>query len=39
MNKVSYHTVVTKNFVTMTLAVVVTLYHRSQSAMERRVSI
>ena len=39
MNKINRHDVQIKNFVTTTLAVIVTLYHRPQSVMERGVSI
>lgn len=39
MNKINRHDVQIKNFVTTTLVVVVTLYHRPQSIMERGVSI
>lgn len=39
MNKASCHDIQIKIFATTTLAVVVTLYHRPQSTMERGVSI
>ncbi len=38
MRKTSYHDIQIKNFVTTTFAVVITLYHRPQSVVERGVS-